>query len=357
MPQPAAPVVTQAPPIQYDDLMDALTEYEKTTRSQAEDLTTATFERNSEFGSLIFGTNNFELNEWSARQLCRFVGIPFGVFRKSSEKLCQDMFDEFKPGMKDPQIKLALKTFGLSKTVLRGILPVDYPDIRNSEVLGSLRNVAEPFVVESASWLDGTLPHVLRTRVVFPNLTRDVNGEELKIGLDITNSELGGCDLLANLLIYREVCKNGAIASYGRKPYFHFDYSSTFTLGLGDIFEAAVQRAGDDVDTMMSQVELATSTPCTIEQAEVILFDALKEGALNKGVVLKTLATLKEDGCATVWDLVNGLTSQARGHRDLLRVRYEAAAGALMGLSLDRGQKADEFAPAAKELPLLNAVN
>lgn len=340
----------------YDELMQALVKYEDATTYEAQDITTAEYKRDSEFGSLEWGGTKYELSEWSARQMCRLAGIPYGVFGKASEKLAVDMFKEFTPGIKDPHIKLAVKAQGQAKRVLRGILPVDYPDIRNSQVVEALQGMNEPFEIESAGWMDQTSPTMLRTRVTFPNFTKQVNNEELKIGIDITSSELGACPLQTNVLLFRTICTNGAIASYGRKPYFYFDYSSTLVVELGDVFAQAVKRATRDVDVIMDRVKTASQTSFSQQKAQQVLMDAVKEGALNKGVVLKTLGTLEKDGCKTIWDFVNALTAQARGFRDSLRLKYEAAAGNLLGLAFDRITSEDQFAPTAKEMPLLQAV-
>jgi len=335
---------TQAP-IVFDDLISALKKYEGTTSYQAQDMTDAVYARDSEWGSLTWHGDKFELNEWSARQLCRLTAIPFGIFRKASEPLSQDMVKEFAPAMKDPQVKLAIKTFGANKKVLRGILSVDYPDIRNSEVLEAIKDVGEDFIVDSAGWMDQANPSTLRTRVVFPNFGRTVNNEELKLGLGVTCSELNGCDLEANVILFREVCKNGAIASYGNKPYFHFDYKSTWVLDLKDILTAAVGRAGNDLDNFMNRVEEAAATQIDIAHARYILTNAVKDGILNKGVAIKALAVLEKEGCKTAWDMVNALTAQARGFRDELRIRYERAAGLMLGLMFTRKKAEDEYAP------------
>lgn len=357
---PAPQITQQTPqPINFDDMLQSLVKYEASCGYEAQDLTTAEYERDSEFGSLTWPSGaKHELNEWSSRQLCRASGIPFGVFRKASEKLSQDMFKEFSPGMKDPQVKLALKNLGGAKSIVRGILPMDYPDIRNSQILRSFQNLGTPFEVESANWQDQKNPTILRTRLIFPAFNRFIQNDDMKIGLDITSSELGACPLQVNLLLFKEICKNGAIASYGRKPYFFFDYGGTLSVDLGDVFEAAMARATNDVDGFMLRVDEAAQTPITKAQAHVLLQSAVEKGALNKGVVLKTMGTLEKDGCNNVWDLVNALTAQARGFRDILRLKYETAAGSLLGLVFDRQKVEDEYAVEAREMPpLLAATN
>lgn len=335
-------------------MMLALEKYEATTGYEAQDLATAEYKRDSEFGSLEWVTGDrYELNEWSARQLCRLTLVPFGIWRKASENLSRDMFKEFAPAMKDSQVKLAYKTFGKNKKVLRGLLKVDYPDIRNSEVLRSLQDISTPFDVEYAGWMDEAHPALLRTRVVIPSLSKTINNEDLKIGIDITCSELGASPLQVNILIYRPICKNGVIVAYGHQPYFFFDYSSTFIFDLKDVIDVAVVRVSQDVNEIMMQVEIAVATPYTLDQARLHLSAMVKEGILNKGVVNKTLATLEKEGCSRLWDMINTLTAQARGFRDGLRLKYERAAGLMMGLELTRQKGEDEYATTAPvtELP------
>jgi len=232
---------------------------------------------------------------------------------------------------------------GATRKILRGILPVDYPEVSNSSILRSLQQVKEPYVVESAGWLDDTHPSVLRTRLVFTNLQRVVSGDEMKLALDVTSSELGGCPLMGNLLLYQTICDNGQIATYGHRPYFYFDYKSPLVLDLSDVFAAAMGRATTDVDVFMEKVSEAASTLYTINDARGTLTEMVKNGLLNKGVALKALGKLEKEGCKTMWDVVSALTAEAKGFRDLLRLRYEQAAGAMMGLMFPRAQTEDNF--------------
>lgn len=339
---------TNQPPVIYEDMVSALEKYEAATTYEAEDLTKSEYIRDSEFGSLNWNGSKFELNEWSARQVCRMAGIPFGVFRKASGELTADMFKEFVPTIKDPQVKLGVKHFGQNKRkVLRGVLPVDYPDVRNSEILRGLEVLTEPFEVDYAGWMDEAHPSVLRTRIIFPTIQALVEGEELKIGLDITSSELGGCPLQLNPLLFRTVCKNGMIASYGKKPYFFFDYKTAFAMNLDDIFGAALGRCTTDLNGFMEKAASALQSSCSNAVARGILGDLVKDGALNKGVAVKSAALFEKDGGKSVWDMINALTSQARGFRDLLRIKYERAAGHLLGLEFSRNRSEDEYADRA----------
>jgi hypothetical protein len=338
------------PAIDFQTMYDGLEKFEQSTSYEAQDLTTAVYERDSEFGSLNFpNRSKLELTEWSARQLCRKAGIPFGVFRKASAGLSQELLAEFSKGVKDPQVKLAVKSFG-KKESLRGILPVSYPDIRDSDILKALGQVNEPFVIQQAGWLDKVAEPLRRTRVVFPRFNANINGEDLLLGLDITSSELGAGDFQINLLLFRLTCANGAIATYEKKPYFVFNYTGQFVFDVGDLMMTAMKRLSADIQAMMDKVTAARATNVDLQSAALMLDGMMKNNLLKKGVVIKALATLEKDGCQNLWDVVNAVTSSARGFRDALRLRYESAAGGMLGLTFTRAQQEEEFAKTAKDI-------
>jgi len=59
------------------------------------------------------------LTEWSAHQLCKLTGIPFSFMCRSSPDLTKAMFDEWIPTLKIGHVKLAVKTDGKSKELIR----------------------------------------------------------------------------------------------------------------------------------------------------------------------------------------------------------------------------------------------
>lgn len=343
----------------FEDTLAALEQDELTTTAEVVDLTTAQYDRDSDFGSLSFRDRGGKvvLTEWSARQLCKLAGLPFGVWRKASGQLAQDMFGEFMPLVKEPNRKLVLKSFGASKTVARGVLPIDYPDVRNSELLKAMGKLSSNFVIASAAWMEESNASFFRTRFVLKDtMFQTSDNEALFLGVDLTSSELGAGPLQISLLLYRPICKNGASILYGNKPYFYFNYSTALAMDVSDLVKTALTRLTGDLDKVMDAVEVSKKQTITKAESAQLLDKMMKDGLINKGLLIKTLVELEEKGVNTKWDLVQGITAVARGYRDQLRMRYENAGGLLLGLNLQRGHEDEGFATQVAALPALPAV-
>jgi len=348
---------SQKPTFNYDELMAALQKHEDTTSFEAQDMSSCVFEKDCEFGSLTFGARRLELTEWSSRQLCKHAGLSWGFFGKASSDLLRDTFREFLPGLKDPVMKLALKMYGKKRTVVRAVLPVDYPDLRNSQILEALGSLTVPFEIDDAPWADAVDSPVMRTRLVFKHEAfDDSNGDTLRIGIDIVGSELGACDLEENIIIWKQICANGMVATYGKKPFFCFNYKTTTVPALEPILKMSMERGSTDSQRIMAKVEKAVQTTVTANEAIELFKKMYQSNHLNKGVALQTIAAIEKDGCTNLWEAVNCLTSAARGYRDLKRLEYELAAGGLLGLNFDRTKQDADLAATRDPLQLPPSV-
>lgn len=337
------------PVVEFDTMIDSLVKDELATTNEMAEVNKLTYLRDSEMGSVAFDgrPGRLALTKWSARQLCKLSGIPFGVWLKSSEKLAGDMLGEFLPLVKDPQRKLMVRTYG-NKSVLRGLLPIDYPDIHNSDILKGVGDAAaaskNELVVVHANWLDETNTPLFRTRFVMKDLTFHVPEikEDLYVGLDCLSSEVGGGPLSINILLYRPICTNGMIQVFDNRSYFHYNYDTKMSVQVGDVLNASLDRVNSDMALVHDAVTGAISKKITLAQAKTLLTDMSKENQLNKGVSLKAIGEMEKSGVDSMWDVANAVTSVARSYRDQLRLRYEVAGGALMGLRFKRKSKVEE---------------
>jgi hypothetical protein len=254
------------------------------------------------------------------------------------------MLQEFLPNIKDPQRKLVVRSRG-NKTTLRGLLPVDYPDIRNSQILKAVGdNVTHDFVVNYANWLDEANTPIFRTRFIIKGLSfhlKDIN-EDIYLGIDCLSSEVGASDLQINLLAFRPTCTNGAMIVFGKRTFYHYTYATAPLMSIDDIMPLCVQRLESSLNEVHQTLTASISQKVTLDQAKQLLLEMAEKAQLNKGVALKSIAEMEKSGVANMWDVGNAITATARGYRDTLRLRYEIAGGALMGLSLKRQTKQEE---------------
>lgn len=335
----------------YGEMIDALKHLEDQTSYVDADLSSVKYERDSEWGSIDDGlSGKRELTGWSVRQLCRMASIPLTFFKKSTPELAKESFEEWVPQMKTPTVKLAIRTYGKNKEVIRGILPIDYPEIRNSEVLQSIQTCGFPFVVEYAKWLDEVDAPYTRTRFVMEDVSFPLStGDDLYVGVDVICSELGASPLIVNILLFRHVCRNGAIAVFDQKPYFYYSYTPTISVDIYGVLAAVRERILDDRDKIFEVASRSMKLTLTTDQAKLIVAEMVKGDVINKGIGIKANVQIDKTGASTGWDMVNALTASARSFRDLLRVKYESAAGALLGLTFSRKQSEDSFAATAPD--------
>lgn len=319
------------------EMLACLDKAEANNEYFADDLKGYSYERDSEFGSLNKGQAKFILTKLSFSHLCKMISVPASVMDKSNPKLADELLQEFMAQKEDKhrQKKLALKKAG-PKTFLRGILPVDYADVRNSSILRPFESIADKVVVESAGWMDEADAGFLRTRFVFKESLKDFDGDHVMLGIDASSSELGMGPLQAAIMLYRLICKNGAIAVYDSKPYFFYDYSGVMSVDFEAVIRAVVERMNTDHKTYFDRVEQARLTPWTKDQSTSTVEKLTSKGDLNKGIGIKIARVLDKEEPKTQWDFVNVITSMARGYRDQLRLRYERTGGQVLGLQFPR---------------------
>lgn len=344
------PTATPAPaPLKavttLDEMVSALHKAEQNTSFVADTIEGWTYERDSEFGSLNKPGQKMVLTEYSAKQLCKSASVPFSVFKRASQELAADLFGEFIPGLKDKERKFAVRALP-GKTLLRALLPLDYPDIRNSEVLEQAIKVfpGTMALVNRAQWMDENDAPYLNTRLIFPGQGKEINNDQVYLGLDIGSSELGAGELLINVLLFRRVCENGAIATYENHPYFSYDYKGGgLSLDFSMVLETCFKRMEKDVDAFWSAVTEAMGRAILPKDAVAWAQQLEEKRHLNKGVTVKVQRYLEKTPAASNWDFVNAITATARGYREQLRTRYETTAGRILGLNFSRATAEEGF--------------
>lgn len=150
-------------------------------------------------------------------------------------------------------------------------------------------------------------------------------GDVVSAGILVSNSEVGHGSLSIKPLIYRLVCKNGAVADkYAMKKYHtgrvqemeQIQFSNE-TLNAED--KAFWLKVRDLVTHSLSEVtfkkiveEMAESTAVKIENPTKAIELAAKKYAFNEGEKKDVLAHLIQGGDLTSWGLGNAVTRAAQ---------------------------------------------
>lgn len=337
MPNPAP--VELKPVSTVAEMLTALQKHEQNTTYEADEVKNYVYERDSEFGSLNKGTLKLVLTQVSLKHLCRFIGVPNSVFLAASPQLANEMLKEFLLKKKDDEKarKFALKKSG-GKTILRGLLPVDYSDIRNSDMLRPFEALEAKVVVQQANWMDEVDAPYVRTRFIFKETLKNVDGDDLYLGLDVASSELAAGPASAAITLFRLVCKNGAIGTYDERPYFFYDYRGALSVDMQIVMKTVTERMESDSVLFWERAHSAMQLTLNKQQALELLERLQSQGVLNKGISIKVQRQLEKNPPKTKWDFVNTLSDQAKGYRDELSLRYEMAAGRETGLLFSRRQ-------------------
>jgi hypothetical protein len=355
MTTPAVPAVTVKPVAEIGELISALENASKSTFSTADDLKGYEYVRESEYGQLRRDGQSLQLSELALRQLCRHIHVPYSTFKGASTKLANDMFQEFVGAKKDEerQRKFCLRKAGNTQ-ILRGLLPIEYTDTRNVDLLRPFVDQSG-FVVQHAPWMDKADEPFITTRLIHKDLmlqTKTSEGKEetLYLGMELSSSELGEGPMMVGIVLFRPVCSNGAISLYGSYPYFYYDYGGTLQISDFSQVTATVQRRLEaDVPLFWGRVQEAMDTPWKLTDTEEALSRMQANGRLNKGVSVKVARYLEQNPPTSQWDFVNAITNQAQTYRGVLRQRYELAAARTMNLVFDRSKSEPDWLVTVKK--------
>lgn len=326
-------------------------QYENNLRTEVVSLKDMVFTNHGEYGSMSVGKNRLNLTSHSARALCKRAMLPYSLMTHGSEPLVQSAWAEYAGVLDhDYDVSAVVHTNRADGTqTLRGVIDAGQTLRKTSSLLKSVHGVmGNEIEVESANWDTTKHAPVFRTRMIWPKSQMKINGDEMYLGLDCLNSDVNAMPEQINLLLYRQVCTNGLIATYGRRPYFYFNPRKVTFFDIDTVMVAIVGRVASDRERFAKAVEAAQLTSCDRVQATNLLSSMIEAKLLPRGFVQKALKLVETEPTNTRWDLINHITATARGCRDDLRIRYEAVGGTLLGMDLDRSKTEEGFAGKSK---------
>lgn len=191
-------------------------------------------------------------------------------------------------------------------------------------------------------------------RLTFPHTVTRVDGAEdqVEVGLDLLNGELGNASASVLPLVYRLVCSNGmrAWASSGNKRVVRHVGDPARAV---EILRDAIPAAIDDATGAIDAIKVATRT--VIANA-VEAFGGLRlfgltapeiraaEGTLaaSRGVALPAerkgtafSQAWDQIGAVSAWDVTNAVTRAAHQHGTERRLELETAAGSYLRAAID----------------------
>jgi len=156
----------------------------------------------SDAGQIVIDGTDHEITEWGFEKFCGLLGIPRPFARKIPEDLLKENVDRL---LKEKNEAEELQFFS-SKKGLIGVGRKNYDPFVGSDFLTQM-SVLKDIELQSA---------IINERGVTVNYFKDipdiepVQGDTVKVGFNVHNSDTGGTSTMSNLYLYRLVCENGA---------------------------------------------------------------------------------------------------------------------------------------------------
>lgn len=272
----------------------------------------------------------------AAKQFCKMMGVPYSFFAKNPERMKTGMVECWLPTLTpDKSVILAkLRPTSEKDYVIRALLPVQYTNITNAEVVRAVAEVIDDeFRIEFAigEERDDLVLHIrFISREEF-----DAFGEPCAVGFSVVASELGEEPLSVETLLYRSASKASFIASYNQESFFSFEYESIQRDDLKKMFPPLITHLRSQLGEVKEKIQRAKE----VSEEPKDITELLKNLRLQRGLNEKfhrLLAQEMDEKVKTLWDFANKMAVLAKDFEVDKRIRIEREAGALIGLTFDK---------------------
>lgn len=277
-------------------------------------------------------------NSWEAKftkhSLSQFglrYGIPYSYIQRcTSADLKGLICHNFNEWVNVDKGKILVRRFNVGeKSFVRGILSTRYKEYDTPKIIKDVLN--SPLNDwEVKQYL--LSPERFHMRLV-GNDFLDVEGEDLKIGLNIDSSDVGRNSINLQLIIFRQVCSNGLILPYSVGKYFrqvHIgegaeELPKRIVAKLDEISEIK-EVAERMIRRTINQIELPFDIKSEEEMARFRQHSGITKDFLNK--VLEMFEMRKSE--RPRWEFINCMTEVAQEYGIDSRLMFERAAGNLL---------------------------
>ena len=272
------------------------------------------------------------------KQFCGICGIPYTFFAKNPEfmknQIVQTWLTSLKPEKSAVLAKLRI-TPGGKDYIIRALLPVEFTNIPNAEILTMISDViGDDFYIDFVIGEDRD-DLLLHVRFISKD-TFDVGDEVCSTGFSVITSELGAAPISIETMLFRTSSKAAMIAGYSGESYFESDYEGIQPSALRELFPRLVQTLKDQLPEIKHSVHSAIDK---IQKKEEIN-DLLRLLRLKKGLGEKfhrlLFQEVENNQIESRWDFVNRVSILAKDFDSTARIKIEKASGELIGLIFDK---------------------
>jgi hypothetical protein len=277
---------------------------------------------------------------YAIKQFVSLMGVPYSFFSKNPEYMRLNMVNCWLPTLKTEKSSILAKFRTIKDNkddyVIRAILPVDFTNITNSQVMEAVASeILDDYRIDFV-FGDERDDLILHARFI-SNEEFEVCGEKCSVGFSVVCSELGGSPLTVNTLLYRGQSKGSFLATYGGESFFSFEYSKIQKTDLQNLFPPLIVHLREKLSDIKQKIQQAKDLIQKKENNQ----DLMRSLRLIKGLNEKFHTMLfqeieKDDSVKTRWDFVNKMAIIAKDFDVTKRLKIERTAGNLINLNFDK---------------------
>lgn len=287
-------------------------------------------------------------NKTALKQLCRMIKVPHAFVEKNpsflNDGIMKFWLDRALSGDESGSKKSKLSStkiiryFTSSSTKhIRSIVDEDVVPIDNYDLLSTvLGNFSDGDVTLDFASGTGMEDEDFHARFYTNDSFDPGDGLECRLGFHVRSSELAQGKLTLDSLIFRKVCSNGAIITYGNSSYFTAKFRDIMLNDMKDVLGNCVERMKEDLTDVMSRLRLSVSHSMSNDDVRE-LFSSLKHRrGLNRNFVESVEGYALDPDISNFWQVANTITRSAQELGDNHRLKYEELAGSLLNLDLPK---------------------
>lgn len=269
------------------------------------------------------------------KQFCGLMLVPYPFFSKNPEYMRRDMVSCWLPSLK-PEKSSVLGKFRPTKEksdyIIRALLPVEYTNITNSQIMEAVANeILDDYKIDFVIG-DERDDLILHVRFISKG-EFEVCGEKCSVGFSVVCSELGASPLSVDTLLYRGASKASFLAMYGGESFFSFEYEKIQKKDLQNLFPPLLKHLREKLTDIKQKIQVAKEHIQKKENTQ----DLLRSLRLVKGLNDKFHTMIfqeleKDENVKTRWDFVNKMSIIAKEFDVKKRLIIERTAGSLLDL-------------------------
>jgi hypothetical protein len=275
----------------------------------------------------------------AVQQFCKIQGVPYSFFAKNPEHMKKSLTSCWLPSLKPEKSSVLAKlrkTKDSNDYIIRALLPVEYTNISNIDVLEALSSaIGDTYKMEFAIG-DDRDDLILHARFLSKE-EFEVCGEKCCVGFSVICSDLGASPLMVETFLHRIPSKASFLVTYSTEAFFSFDYEKIQKTDLQNMFPPLVQHLQESLLEIKNKIQSAKE----IVEKKDDIYDLLRSLRLNKSLNEKFHTLMfqeleSDSNVKTRWDFVNKMSILAKDFPVDRRLKIERAAGNLLDLTFNK---------------------